>query len=94
MDITISPALREEGIARELVNRIQNFRKETGFEVTDKINVFIQTNEEINTAIESNREYIAAEVLADAITTGKVDGTVFDTDIESEGDTKIGLKKV
>ncbi|MGM0477979.1 MAG: isoleucine--tRNA ligase [Bacteroidota bacterium] len=94
MDITITPALRQEGIAREIVNRIQNFRKDAGFEVTDKINVSIDTNEEIRAAIEANKDYISAEVLADAIDVGSIEGTEFVADIESEGDTKVGLKKV
>jgi len=94
MDITISPELRQEGIAREIVNRIQNFRKDAGFEVTDKINVSIDTNEEISAAIEANKSYIAAEVLADAINVGSIEGTEFLADIESEGDTKVGLRKV
>lgn len=94
MDITISNELRQEGIAREIVNRIQNFRKDAGFEVTDKINVSIETNEEISNAIEANKNYIAAEVLAEAITIRRIEGTKFIADIDSEGDTKVGLKKV
>lgn len=94
LDITITAALRQEGIAREIVNRIQNFRKDAGYEVTDKINVSIETNEEISAAIESNKDYIAAEVLADAINVGSIEGTEFVADIENEGDTKVGLVKV
>jgi isoleucyl-tRNA synthetase len=94
MDITISPALKQEGIARELVNRIQNFRKEAGFEVTDKINITVATSPAIQTAIEANKSYIADEVLAAAINVGSIEGTEFLTDIEEEGDTKIGLRKV
>jgi isoleucyl-tRNA synthetase len=94
MDITISAELREEGIAREIVNRIQNFRKDAGFEVTDKINVSIDSNDEIKAAIESNKDYIAAEVHADAINVGSIEGTEFIADIENEGDTKVGLVKV
>ncbi|MDX1651008.1 MAG: isoleucine--tRNA ligase [Brumimicrobium sp.] len=94
LDITITPALKQEGIARELVNRIQNFRKEAGLEVTDKINITISTNEEISAAIEANKNYIAAEVLASAINVGSIEGTEFLADIEEEGDTKVGLRKV
>jgi isoleucyl-tRNA synthetase len=57
LDITISEALKEEGIARELVNRIQNLRKETGFEVTDKIKVQIEQNEVLTKAVRANLEY-------------------------------------
>ncbi|HSV77006.1 MAG TPA: isoleucine--tRNA ligase [Bacteroidales bacterium] len=64
LDITITEALRREGIARELINRIQNLRKEKGFEVTDKIELFIQKHNEITDAIESNNDYICSETLA------------------------------
>jgi isoleucyl-tRNA synthetase len=64
LDTTITPVLREEGIARELINRIQNLRKEKNFEVTDKINVIIEGNEEINLAVQNNLHYICSETLA------------------------------
>ena len=63
LDITISEKLKEEGIARELVNRIQNLRKETGFEVTDKIKVQIEQNETLEKAVYANLEYIKSETL-------------------------------
>jgi isoleucyl-tRNA synthetase len=63
LDITISDDLKKEGIARELVNRIQNIRKDSGFEVTDKIKVEIQTVAEIAEAIQANLEYIQTETL-------------------------------
>ena len=63
LDITISDELKKEGIARELVNRIQNIRKDSGFEVTDKIKVKIQTVAEIAEAIQANLEYIKTETL-------------------------------
>jgi isoleucyl-tRNA synthetase len=64
LDTTITPALLEEGIARELINRIQNLRKDKDFEVTDKINVKLQGNDEINLAIQNNLMYICSETLA------------------------------
>jgi len=67
LDIQISEELEEEGIARELVNRLQNLRKEKDFEVTDRITVIIEDNLKIKKAIESNYDYIKAEVLADAL---------------------------
>ncbi|WP_300566153.1 isoleucine--tRNA ligase [Flavobacterium sp.] len=67
LDITISDELRKEGIARELVNRIQNLRKDSGFEVTDKIKVAIQKEEKINQAILDNQEYIKAETLTEEL---------------------------
>lgn len=63
LDITITEELKKEGIARELVNRIQNIRKDSGFEVTDKIKVEIQTEAEIAEAIQANLEYIQTETL-------------------------------
>jgi isoleucyl-tRNA synthetase len=64
LDITITPVLREEGIARELINRIQNIRKDSNFEVTDKISVEIGVHDEIISAIKNNISYICAETLA------------------------------
>ncbi len=64
LDIHVSDELRSEGIARELVNRIQNIRKDSGFEVTDKIKVFIRRNELVNRAVETHAAYIAAQTLA------------------------------
>jgi isoleucyl-tRNA synthetase len=65
LDMTISEELRNEGIARDFVNRIQNYRKDNGFEVTDKINISLQNNNEaLVTAISANKEYICQEVQA------------------------------
>jgi isoleucyl-tRNA synthetase len=67
LDVSISESLREEGLARELVNRIQNLRKDKGFEVTDRILVSIAENESIKNAINNNLNYICAEILADKL---------------------------
>ena len=67
LDITISDELRKEGIARELVNRIQNIRKDSGFEVTDKIKVQIQNNETIEQAVNANLSYIKSETLTNEL---------------------------
>lgn len=65
LDVSISEELRHEGIAREFVNRIQNLRKDSGFEVADKISISVATTEElVRTALQSNREYICTEVQA------------------------------
>jgi isoleucyl-tRNA synthetase len=61
LDITISPELKQEGIARELVNRIQNIRKDSGFEVTDKIKVYLQNNDTLQEAVKANEAYIKSE---------------------------------
>jgi isoleucyl-tRNA synthetase len=63
LDISIDENLKNEGIARELVNRIQNLRKESGFEVTDKINIKILKDGLIEKAVESNRDYVKSETL-------------------------------
>jgi len=67
LDITMNEKLLEEGIARELVNRIQNMRKDAGLEVTDRIKLSIAQNDKIESAIVSNRSYICGETLADEI---------------------------
>jgi isoleucyl-tRNA synthetase len=67
LDITISPELKQEGVARELVNRIQNIRKDSGFEVTDKIKVHLQKNTELETAVKANEEYIKSETLTETL---------------------------
>jgi isoleucyl-tRNA synthetase len=63
LDITLNEQLKQEGIAREVVNRIQNIRKEKGFDVTDKISVRIQQNNNLDTAIKNNLSYICSETL-------------------------------
>ena len=63
LDITISDVLKQEGLAREIVNRIQNMRKDKGLDVTDRILVKIQQNEGLNTAINNNLNYICSETL-------------------------------
>ncbi|MEG2181166.1 MAG: class I tRNA ligase family protein, partial [Bacteroidales bacterium] len=72
LDITISDELRKEGIARELVNRIQNIRKSSGFEITDKIDVKISRNEQTDAAVEEFKQYIASQVLATSVELGEV----------------------
>jgi isoleucyl-tRNA synthetase len=67
LDITISAELKEEGIAREFVNRIQNLRKESGLDVTDKISLKIKEHNFINSAINKNKNYICSETLASSI---------------------------
>jgi isoleucyl-tRNA synthetase len=63
LDVTLTDSLKEEGLARELVNRIQNLRKEGGLSVTDRILVKIQQNDGLDTAIQNNLNYICAETL-------------------------------
>ncbi|WNH13798.1 isoleucine--tRNA ligase [Thalassobellus suaedae] len=67
LDVTISEDLRKEGIARELINRIQNLRKDSGFEVTDRIDVTFQKDENITSAVDANMTYIKSETLTNEI---------------------------
>ena len=82
LDITISEELKKEGIARELVNRIQNLRKDAGFDVTDKIKVSVQKNDKIDQAILDNQDYIKSETLtSQLILEDRIDnGTVIEFD--------------
>jgi isoleucyl-tRNA synthetase len=73
LDITVNEELRLEGIARELVNRIQNVRKSKDFDITDKINITIAPDERTDAAIKAYGDYIAHQVLANSITVAPVD---------------------
>ncbi|MBQ5509205.1 MAG: class I tRNA ligase family protein, partial [Muribaculaceae bacterium] len=74
LDITVTDELRREGMARELVNRIQNVRKSKNFDITDKVRVIINPDERINDAVASFGDYIAHQVLAVAINVEPVEG--------------------
>ena len=67
LDVSISEELKQEGIARELVNRIQNLRKDQDFLVTDRIQVRLSDHEAISPAVKNNLAYICAEILADSL---------------------------
>jgi len=67
LDLQLTPALRNEGMAREMVKRIQTYRKESGFEITDRINVAIFPHPRLTEAVEEFREYVASQVLAESI---------------------------
>ncbi|MCT1524563.1 isoleucine--tRNA ligase [Sphingobacterium hotanense] len=83
LDVHITPELKDEGLARELINRIQNLRKDKGFEVTDRIAVTLSQNTEIQQAVENNFSYICTEILADAL---KIDNSlVIGEPIEVDG---------
>ncbi len=92
LDITITEELRREGIARELVNRIQNIRKESGLEVTDKISVEIEHNDLTAAAVESFADYIASQTLSVEVRTAASPAGKFvvDTDLE-EASLKIAI---
>ncbi len=67
LDITITEELRQEGIAREFINRIQNLRKDSGFEVTDKITIRIMSHAAINDSVNNYSDYIRSQTLANSI---------------------------
>jgi len=92
LDVTITDDLRKEGIARELINRIQNLRKDSGFEVTDRIDVTFQKSEHIEMAINANITYIKSETLTNelAIIDKLEDGIEIDFD---DVHTKLFIQK-
>ena len=92
LDITITDTLRKEGIAREMVNRIQNLRKSKDFEITDRINIKVSSNELFDEAIEEFSGYISTQVLADSI---EIENKEFEdvTDIDEEKIT-LSISKV
>ena len=94
LDITITEELHAEGIAREFVNRVQALRKEKDFDVTDRIIVQYSSNDFIEDALEKNRAYICAEVLADVLLPLKSIPESTKIDIENEGDTEIYLQLI
>jgi len=80
LDITLTDELRNEGMARELVNRIQNIRKKSGLEITDRICVSIEPNEAATNAVKAFGDYIARQVLADDIRMEDNDGQAVEFD--------------
>lgn len=87
LDVNITPELKDEGLSRELINRVQNLRKEMAFEVTDRITVSLQEDNIVSPAVLKNKTYICNEILADDIvlTSVLLDGTkIVIEDIELE----------
>ena len=87
LDVTISEELRKEGIARELINRIQNSRKDSGLDVTDRIKLTVLKSEDLEESINKNKEYIMSETLTDELVfvDQLIDGTAIEFDtIESK----------
>ena len=86
LDITVTEELRAEGVARELINRIQNIRKDSGFEVTDKIRVEIEQKELVADAVTKYAGYIASQTLAVEVKTAAqpAGGVIVDSDVDDE----------
>ncbi len=97
LDITVTDELRREGIARELINRIQNLRKDSGFEVTDRVRVGIFTDvpeyrAEIADALSAYADYVASQTLAVSVTMADAPAG---SDVEwGEGTVNIDVEKI
>ena len=92
LDVEVTDALRREGIAREIVKKIQAVRKESGFDITDRISVVVSSNEASDAAVEEFKEYICNQVLADSLVIGDVENG---EDVELDGYTiKVFVERV
>jgi len=92
LDTKLTPELIEEGFVRELISKIQTMRKEAGFEVTDKIVIYVSDNEQIEGIFKSNTDIIKSEVLAVDIVSGSTGGYVKEWNINGETAT-LGVEK-
>ena len=92
LDIMVTDELKNEGVARELVKRIQNLRKESGFEITDRIDITLQHTPQTDKAVEMFREYICAQVLANGITLAETVADATELDFE-EYKVNINIKR-
>lgn len=93
LDVTVTPELRREGIARELLNRIQNIRKSRDYDITDRIEVTIAHSELTDEAVEAFRDYIMGQVLATKLTVADVDNPAADEILDIDG-TPVTVKIV
>jgi len=94
LDVTLTDELRREGTARELINRIQNLRKESGFEVTDRINVTVQNDAEIEDALKFNGKYVCEQTLTENIAFAPA-GTFNGTPVEwNDSSIEIAVAKI
>ena len=94
LDMTITEELFNEGLAREIVNRVQTLRKNTGLEVTDRINIFIEKNEKIEKAIALFGNYICAETLANGIQVVEhLEGEVLEDELTENVKVRIRIQK-
>ncbi|MDP3463756.1 MAG: isoleucine--tRNA ligase [Bacteroidales bacterium] len=95
LDMTITEVLREEGLARELVNKVQNLRKDSGLEVTDRITIEVMTDDELALALKRFEEYICSETLAEMHLVKNFDGAeVPDYEITESYMAKIRIAKI
>lgn len=94
VDLTLSPELVQEGLAREAVNRIQGLRKDSGLEITDRIQVWVSGSDEAVAAVRAHETYLCAEVLADALTFEAPAAGSFSLETDLEGHSAVfGVRK-
>jgi isoleucyl-tRNA synthetase len=91
IDITLTPELKQEGIARDIVNRIQNIRKSRGYEITDRISLVFAPNAESDEAITRYKDYIGGQVLATSVSINELDGDDLVEQLDIDG-LKINVK--
>jgi len=97
LDINITPELKDEGYARELINRIQNMRKDNGYDVTDKIKIEIAQIPEISGALSNFKEYISSQTLTDSLQIlGKenMPSDAINIEIDEQTSTLIRISKI
>lgn len=94
LDITLTEELKQEGIARELVNRIQNLRKEKDFELTDNINLMIKSVSGIDAVISNYKEYICTEVLAKEVKILEVVDNALEVEVDENMTTEIAIERI
>ena len=94
LDMTLTPELENEGLARELVNRIQNLRKDKGLKVTDRISLFIEKTEATYEAFEQFKDYICSETLAEIeLVDNLVNNELEEAELIDDISVKLMLKK-
>ena len=94
LDLKITEALRYEGLAREFVNRVQNMRKEAGYEVTDRIQIWLQASDEMNAAVEKQSDYIKNETLCESLQLGEKGGNYNKEWKIDEEKIQVGIAKI
>ena len=95
LDVTVSDELKAEGIARDIVNRIQNIRKSRGFDITDRITLVFEPDAETDNAVKTFADYIARQVLADAVTVAPVSSLSGVETLDLDGtEIKVAVNKV
>ena len=92
LDTNLTPELIEEGFVRELISKVQTMRKDAGFEVMDRITVYVSGNDRIKEVAEKNADAIKKVVLADEIVYNTIEGSVKDWNLNGE-DVTLGVKK-